>query len=129
MSNRPMSLLRIWLFAGLLAGLGLSVAPRPSWALMSEAQVRAAIENDYDVKVIKITPGIDTERVVFYVRIMYNGGNFNTAFQINTIVIDAETGKRIAQFRHGSSGRTLPGNFDSIPNRQLTDALRGRIRR
>ncbi|MFP6734907.1 MAG: PepSY domain-containing protein [Rhodospirillales bacterium] len=129
MSNRPMSLLRIWLFAGLLAGLGLSVAPRPSWALMSEAQVRAAVENDYDVKVIKITPGIDTERVVFYVRIMYNGGNFNTAFQINTIVIDAETGKRIAQFRHGSSGRTLPGNFDSIPNRQLTDALRGRIRR
>ena len=124
-----MSLLRIWLFAGLLAGLGLSVAPRPSWALMSEAQVRAAVENDYDVKVIQITPGIDTERVVFYVRIMYNGGNFNTAFQINTIVIDAETGKRIAQFRHGSSGRTLPGNFDSIPNRQLTDALRGRIRR
>jgi hypothetical protein len=124
-----MPLLKIFLCAGLLAGLVLSATPRPSWALMSEAKVRAAVENDYDVKVIKITPGKDGERVVFFVRIMYNGGNFNTAFQINTIVIDAESGKRIPQFRHGSSGRKLPGTYDSIPNRQLTEGLRGSIRR
>ena len=124
-----MSLFKICVFASLLAGLVLSAAPSPTMAAMSQAEVRNAVEKDYDVKVIKITPGTDANRPVFFVKIMYNGGNFNTAFQINTIVIDTETGKRIAQFRHGSSGRTLPGTFDSIPNRQLNTALRGRIRR
>ena len=124
-----MSLFKIGIFTSLLAGLGLSAMPSQSLAAMSQVQVRTAVEKDYDVKVIKITPGTDAKRPVFVVKIMYNGGNFNTAFQINTIVIDADTGKRIAQFRHGTSGRSLPGTFDSIPNRQLTDGLRGSIRR
>lgn len=124
-----MSRFKICIFASLLAGLVLSLAPNPTMGAMSLADVRNAVENDYDVKVIKITPGTDANRPVFFVKIMYNGGNFNTAFQINTIVIDSETGNRIAQFRHGSSGRKLPGTFDSIPNRQLTDGLRGSIRR
>ena len=124
-----MSLFKIGIFTSLLAGLGLSAMPSQSLAAMSQVQVRTAVEKDYDVKVIKITPGTDAKRPVFFVKIMYNGGNFNTAFQINTIVIDAGSGKRIPQFRHGSSGRRLPGTFDSIPNRQLTDGLRGSIRR
>ena len=124
-----MTLTKISICAALLAGLVLSVSPSLSLAAMDQAQVRAAVENDYDVKVIKITAGTDANRPVFYVKIMYNGGNFNTAFQINTIVIDAETGKRVSQFRHRSSGRLLPGTFDNVPNRQTTDALRGNIRR
>jgi len=115
--------------AALLAGFVISVSPSLSLAAMSQAQVRAAVEKDYDVKVIKITAGVASNRPVFYVKIMYKGGNFNTAFQVNTIVIDAKTGKRVSQFRHKSSGRSLPGTYDNVPNRQTTDALRGTIRR
>jgi hypothetical protein len=32
------------------------------------------------------------------------GGDFNEAFQVNTIVIDAETGQLIIQYRQGPGG-------------------------
>ncbi|MFP6712277.1 MAG: PepSY domain-containing protein [Rhodospirillales bacterium] len=96
-------------------------------AALSKSQVQAAVEKQYDVKVLKIYPGTDAGRAVFFVRVMFNGGNFNTAFQINTLVIDAETGKRVPQFRHGSSGQELSGSYDSRPNRQAPAALRGHI--
>ena len=95
-----------------------------SAAMLNEAQIRTAVEDTYDAKVLKIYPGKDEGRDVFFVRVMYNGGNFNTAFQVNTLVIDADTGKRVSQFRHESSGRSLSGDFDSQPNRQSPDALR-----
>jgi hypothetical protein len=122
-----MTLTKPHLYAVFLTALLVAALPAPSLAAMNQAQVRAALEKDYDVKVLKITPGADAKRRVFIVKIMYNGGNFNTAFQVNTIVVDAETGKRISQFRHGPSGRSLPGTFDSVPNRQRADALRGHI--
>ena len=98
-----------------------------SAAALSKAQVQAAIEKQYDAKVIKIYPGTDAGRPVFFVRVMFNGGNYNTAFQVNTLVIDAETGKRVPQFRHRSSGQELSGSYDSRPNRQAPAALRGHI--
>lgn len=101
-----------------------SVLSGASAAALSESQIRAVIENAYDAKVLKIYPGEDNGRSVYFVKVMFNGGNYNTAFQVNTLVIDANTGKRISQFRHGSSGRSLPGNYDSRPNRQSPDALR-----
>jgi len=122
-----MKVTRKYLYVVLFSVLFVGALPGLSLAAMTQAEVRATVEKDYDVKVLKITPGSDANRPVFIVKIMFNGGNFNTAFQINTIVIDAETGRRISQFRHGSSGRTLPGTFDSVPNRQRTDALRGNI--
>ena len=94
---------------------------------MTQVQITAAIEKAYDVKVLKIEPDKVNSKNVFRVKVMYNGGNWNTAFQVNTIVIDGETGARIPQFKHHSSGRSLPGNFDSKPNRQPPDALRRHI--
>ena len=96
----------------------------PSAAALSEAQIRAMVEQAYDAKVLKIYIGKDEGRNVYFVRVMYNGGNYNTAFQINTLVIDANTGKRISQFRHRSSGRSLSGSYDSRPNRQSPSSLR-----
>ena len=105
----------------------LMLAGTSAGAASSQKQIRASVEKQYDAKVLKIYPGKDAGRAVFFVRVMYNGGNFNTAFQVNTLVIDANTGKRVKQFRHGSSGRELSGNYDSSPNRQAPDALRGHI--
>lgn len=111
------SLVSVWVFAS-----GISAE-----AAMSKGQVTASIEKDYDAKVLTISSGKDAGRAVFFVRVMYNGGNFNTAFQVNTLVIDAGTGERVKQFRHGPSGRQMSGNFDSSPNRQAPNALRGHI--
>ena len=96
-------------------------------AAMAKGQVKAATEKTYDVRVLKIDPGKKDGKDIFIVKVMYNGGNWNTAFQVNTIVIDANSGERVSQFRHQSSGRSLSGNYDAMPNRQPPDALRRHI--
>ena len=101
--------------------------PSSAKAAMTQSQITAAIEKSYDVRVLKIYADKESGKNVFRVKVMYNGGDWNTAFQVNTIVIDAETGERVAQFKHQSSGRSLPGNYDSMPNRQPPDALRRHI--
>ncbi|MEE2745634.1 MAG: hypothetical protein VX617_02010 [Pseudomonadota bacterium] len=96
-------------------------------AKLTKSQVKQGVENKYDVKVLDITLGESNGVAAFIVKVMYNGGNWNTAFQVNTIVIDTETGKRIRQFGHNPSGRTLAKNRDAVPNRQTPNALRGHI--
>ena len=96
-------------------------------ATISKRTILANIEKEYDAKVIKMFIGNDMGRSVYFVRVMFNSGNYNTAFQVNTLVIDAQTGKRLPQFRHGPSGRQLSGTMDNSPNRQSPGALRGHI--
>ena len=111
----------------LTAWLAQLAVPSSANAAMTQSQVAAATEKSYDVRVLKIYADKENGKNVFRVKVMYNGGDWNTAFQVNTIVIDAETGERVAQFKHQSSGRSLPGNYDSMPNRQPPDALRRHI--
>ena len=111
----------------LTAWLAQLAVPSSANAAMTQSQVAAATEKSYDVRVLKIYADKENGKSVFRVKVMYNGGDWNTAFQVNTIVIDAETGERVAQFKHQSSGRSLPGNYDSMPNRQSPDALRRHI--
>jgi len=111
----------------LTAWLAQLAVPSSANAAMTQSQVAAATEKSYDVRVLKIYADKENGKSVFRVKVMYNGGDWNTAFQVNTIVIDAETGERVAQFKHQSSGRSLSGNYDSVPNRQPPDALRRHI--
>ena len=111
----------------LTAWLAQLAFPSSAKAAMTQSQITAAIEKSYDVRVLKIYADKENGKSVFRVKVMYNGGDWNTAFQVNTIVIDAETGERVPQFKHQSSGRSLPGNYDSKPNRQSPDALRRHI--
>ena len=111
----------------LTAWLAQLAVPSSAKAAMTQSQITAAIEKLYDVRVLKIYADKENGKSLFRVKVMYNGGDWNTAFQVNTIVIDAETGKRVVQFKHQSSGRSLPGNYDSMPNRQPPDALRRHI--
>ena len=111
----------------LTAWLAQLAVPSSAKAAMTQSQVVAATEKSYDVRVLKIYADKENGKSVFRVKVMYNGGDWNTAFQVNTVVIDAETGERVVQFKHQSSGRSLPGNYDSMPNRQPPDALRRHI--
>ncbi len=100
----------------------------PASAAMSEQQLRAQIVATYGVKVLGMRRGELDGTAVFFVTIMNPKGDFNEAFQVNTLAVDSATGKLISGFRHRSSGisdSTVPRNET---DRQPTDALRqGRI--
>ena len=98
---------RAWL-AGLLVGGVVSLAA-PAWAAMSADQVAAAIAEAYGVTVLRVEPMIEDDKSAYIVTIMNPGGDFNAAFQVNRIVVDAETGKLISQFRHLRSGHQYSG--------------------
>jgi len=99
-------------------GAGARAAP-------SKETIKSSIEKTYNVKVLRIQDGEQDGRQVYRVTFMNHGGNDNAAFQVNTIVVDAETGKRVPQFRHLASGYRLPAAHDRALSRQATDALRG----
>ncbi len=109
-------LFSIALLAPLVAGAVMLPAAR-SWAAMSEDQVRAAITRDYGVEILRIRADTLDGRAVFLVTVMNPGGDFNTAFQVNTLAVDAETGRLVPQFRHNPSGHTSSATLWNIPNR------------
>ena len=115
-----------WFVYGIASILLFTVAANAS-ADMSKREIQAEIENKYDARVLKMFIGKDLGRPVYFVRVMFKGGNYNTAFQVNTLVVDAKTGKPLPQFRHGASGQQLPGTLDNRPNKQAPAALRGHV--
>lgn len=117
---------RKFLFAGLMASLALLPAAN-AHAAMSKAQVSAHVATEFGVQVLGISADNVDGKAVFIVKIMFPGGNFNTAFQVNTWVVDAEDGKRISQFQHLSSGQKRAGGLNAHANRQRANALRGHI--
>jgi hypothetical protein len=117
---------RNFLLTGLLAAV-IALPAANAEAAMSKDQVAAQVAEEFGVQVLDVRPETADGKAVFVVKIMFLGGNFNTAFQVNTWVVDAETGKRIPQFRHRSSGHELSGGNRSRANRQPVDALRGHV--
>lgn len=117
---------RRWL-SGTLAALllALPVAGGPARAEVGPIEVKNKIEAEYRVTVIKTTQGRQDGRKVYRLTVMNRGGDFNEAFQVNTLIVDADTGKILSQFRHGKSGYRKSGAWDRR-GRQRTDALRGR---
>ena len=122
MSKRSVS----WFVYGIASIFLFSITTNVS-ATMSKREIQLDIEKKYDAKVLKMFIGKDLGRPVYFVRVMFKGGNYNTAFQVNTLVVDAKTGKPLPQFRHGASGQQLPGTLDNRPNKQSPAALRGHV--
>ena len=110
-----------WL-ATALGGAIVSLAA-PAGAEMSVDAVIQKIEADSAVTVLRVKPMTDGGRRVFAVTVMNPGGDFNEAFQVNTIVVDAETGQPIIQYRQGSGGlrpAAPPVSFKTGPSTAST---------
>ena len=110
------------LLAGGLLGAML-VMPLPTVAAMSADQVSAKITKAFGVKVLRTRRGQADGRRVYVVTIMNPGGDFNTAFQINTLFVDADTGKLVSGFRHRASGYDPNQAPSFIPNLNSPDTL------
>ena len=55
--------------------------------------------------------------------IMNPGGDFNEAFQVNTLLVDADTGNLVSGFRHLPSGYNASQAAAFEPNRDAPDSL------
>ncbi len=92
-----------------LIGLALAMviiataAPVPA-AAVTESQAVRMIEETYEVEVLRARAGQIDGRQVWLLTVMNRGGDFNTAFQVNILAVDRETGKLVPAFRHGPSG-------------------------
>ncbi len=106
---------RRWL-AALVVGGVVSLAA-PAWAAMSADEVAAKIAEAYGVTVLRIVPTVTDGRSVFRVTIMNPGGDFDEAFQVNTLLVDADTGKLVSGFRHRASGYDASQAASFVTNR------------
>ncbi len=107
-----------------VAGLAMLIAAAAQ-AKMTEAEVRASLEQRYPIKVLRVTVTEVNGKGVFAVTVMNRGGDFNSAFLVTTLVVDADTGELVSVFGHRTSGYRLSDGGVRAPNRQPADAARG----
>jgi hypothetical protein len=100
------------------------MGPAAAMAQMSEQQLRAGVEQTYGVRVLKMKSETVAGRRAFLATVMNPGGAFNEAFQVNTIAIDAATGKLIPGFRHQASGLVKNQSPSYRTGRQSADSFR-----
>src|SRR5437773_7530697 len=102
------SLQRLVGWAGCAAAVILaSLCGIASAEVKSPADVTADIEKSRGFKVLKLQQTTVDGRPAYLVTVMNGGGNTNSAFQVERILIDAETGAAISTFRHGATGVDL----------------------
>jgi len=100
------------LLATTLIAAGLALSPTAGAAELSAAEVGQQIAKTYPVNVLSVRDIEVDGRIAYAVTVMTKGGNFDDAFQVNTIIVDADTGKLIPVFRHRDSGYILPDAGD-----------------
>ncbi len=91
-----------------------AASPALAQQLMSQDAATKAVEQAYDVQVIRIEAGSKDGSRFFTVRVINLAGDFNEAFMVSELVIDRRTGKLIPQFRQGQNGveSSGPGRRD-----------------
>lgn len=95
----------------LLAGavvVALVAAVSPVQAQLSADQAREQIAQNYGVEVLSVREGDLDGRPVWLLTVMNSGGNFNEAFQVNTLAIDKASGDLAPSFRNSGNEQRLP---------------------
>ena len=115
-------------FIGLVLGAAaLLLAPAPAGAQGQKTaeQVSAEIAQRYKTQVLRVTPVSNDGKPAFAVRVLSPGGDYDDAFRVVTLVVDAGTGELIPQFRHRTSGSDASGALMRLPGADGSgDAIR-----
>jgi hypothetical protein len=106
--------MRVALIAGALA-LGASWAGAALAQVKSPADLAAEIEKSRGVKVLKLKETRVDGRPAYIVSVMNPSADSNAAFQVEQILIDAETGAPILTYRHGPTGWSEAPGPDFTP--------------
>ncbi len=64
-------------------------------AQLTEQEIIGKIERDFGVQVLKVGPAKDMGRDVLAVTVINPPGNFNEALQVNTLAVDARSGRLV----------------------------------
>ena len=112
-----LSLLSLVLLLGLVVANSARAGPK-----LSPDELKQRIEQAYPVNVLGIRAVKADGKAAYAVTVMVRGGDFDDAFQVNTFIVDADTGAPISVFRHLESGYVLPDGGDRDTNRQPPDA-------
>jgi hypothetical protein len=104
----------IGLFLG-AAALLLAPAPVAAQGQKTAEQVSAEIAQRYKTQVLRVTPISNDGKPAFAVRVLSPGGDYDDAFRVVTLVVDAGTGELIPQFRHRTSGYDASGALLRLP--------------
>lgn len=92
--------------------------------LMTPDAARGAVERNFGVEVLKIEEAEIEGRPAFLLRVMNPAGNFNEAFQVNTLAVDRTTGDLIPAFRNGPTGYAPEGTTGRSGSDDVGPALR-----
>ncbi len=87
-ARRPVAMMAVVL--PVLFGFGVA-----AHAEMTERQIIVKIERDFGVEVLKVGPAKNIGPQVMAVTVMSPPGDFNEAYQVNTLAVDARTGKLV----------------------------------
>jgi hypothetical protein len=106
----------------MLIGLA-ALIPSAAQAAMSEAEIKAALEKQYPVQVLRQRPAELDGKAAVAVTVMNKGSNSATAFQVNTLLVDPDTGKLLSQFRHKASGYETAPRLGGAPHSEGQEGL------
>ncbi len=98
MLRKASLLVLLWLAAVLGAS--------PAKALTPE-EVKRRLAETYGVEVLRVRELEENGRRLYAVTVMLPGGNRNNAFQVGTLLVDAETGEPVPRFGHGPRAHEL----------------------
>ena len=107
---------RHWSPAALAAALALIVLSGATGAeAKSPADIAAEVEKSRGVKVLKLQETMVEGRTAYIVTVMNPSGESNSAFQVERILVDAETGAVLPTLRHGPTGLSLAAGPEFEP--------------
>lgn len=113
-------------------GVGISLGSTPASAqrLTAEAAAQKVAET-YGVEALRVQEMRAADgRPAYAVTVMAPGGDFNGAFQVTTLLVDARTGELISQYRHTPTGHEFSGAPSHVPPTEVDGpALRRRSTR
>ncbi len=104
----------------LVAGFGV---PSAADAQVTARQASRQFAETYGVQVLKVRSGEIGGKRVYLLTVMNPKGDFNEAFQVNTVAVAADTGNLIAGFRHRVSGYDANQAPSFKPNLNSADTL------
>ena len=90
----------------------------PAHAEMTKQQIMGKIERDFGVKVLNVQPARDIGENVLAVTVINPSGDFNEAFQVNTLAVDKQSGELVpveSQTRQGYRHSAPPVTFRTSP--------------
>ena len=104
-----------WAFGAVATGLGLNAEPASAQRLTADAAARQVAET-YGVEALRVREMRQEDGSLAYaVTVMTPGGDSNDAFVVTTLLVDAETGALIPQFRHTPTGHEFSDAPSNVP--------------